>query len=144
MEGDLGVYVKSVEIGNSIVTDFKSGYLIHPNRQVGISLCVCKWCIFSLSFKCVYYGSAVRDLIVNAFTYIDTIISIAFFQVEEVCRQLGEDPKLANGYNAIGFSQGGQFLYVNFRSIIMALFCGCDILFFVLDERLLNAAPLLK
>ncbi|XP_037936348.1 palmitoyl-protein thioesterase 1-like [Teleopsis dalmanni] len=31
-------------------------------------------------------------------------------QVEYVCQQLSEDKKLANGYNAIGFSQGGQFL----------------------------------
>lgn len=63
LEADLEVYVKSVEIGNSIVTDYKSGYLIHPNKQV-----------------------------------------------EEVCQQLSNDPKLVNGYNAIGFSQGGQFL----------------------------------
>lgn len=35
LEAELGVYVKSLEIGNSIVTDYKSGYLIHPNRQVG-------------------------------------------------------------------------------------------------------------
>ncbi|EDS27414.1 palmitoyl-protein thioesterase 1 [Culex quinquefasciatus] len=63
LEAELGVYVKSLEIGNSIVTDYKSGYLIHPNRQV-----------------------------------------------EDVCNQLNGDPQLANGYNAIGFSQGGQFL----------------------------------
>ncbi|XP_062540210.1 palmitoyl-protein thioesterase 1 [Armigeres subalbatus] len=63
LEAELGVYVKSVEIGNSIVTDYKSGYLIHPNRQV-----------------------------------------------EDVCRQLNNDPKLSSGFNAIGFSQGGQFL----------------------------------
>lgn len=31
-------------------------------------------------------------------------------QVEEVCRQLAEDENLKNGYNAIGFSQGAQFL----------------------------------
>ncbi|KAL9692835.1 hypothetical protein quinque_012120 [Culex quinquefasciatus] len=63
LEAELGVYVKSLEIGNSIVTDYKSGYLIHPNRQV-----------------------------------------------EDVCNQLNGDAQLANGYNAIGFSQGGQFL----------------------------------
>ncbi|XP_053690270.1 palmitoyl-protein thioesterase 1 [Sabethes cyaneus] len=62
LETDLNVYVKSIEIGNSMVTDYESGYLIHPNEQV-----------------------------------------------EEVCRQLNNDPALANGYNAIGFSQGGQF-----------------------------------
>lgn len=31
-------------------------------------------------------------------------------QVENVCQQLATDPKLQGGYNAIGFSQGGQFL----------------------------------
>merc|ERR1719347_1662737 len=31
-------------------------------------------------------------------------------QVREVCQMMREDPELQNGYNAIGFSQGGQFL----------------------------------
>ncbi|GFS13547.1 palmitoyl-protein thioesterase 1 [Elysia marginata] len=31
-------------------------------------------------------------------------------QVTNVCAQLKKDPKLQNGYNALGFSQGGQFL----------------------------------
>merc|ERR1712156_792871 len=31
-------------------------------------------------------------------------------QVEMVCQQLADDPQLKDGYNAIGFSQGGQFL----------------------------------
>ncbi|XP_016984706.1 palmitoyl-protein thioesterase 1 [Drosophila rhopaloa] len=31
-------------------------------------------------------------------------------QVEYVCKQLLQDERLAKGYNAIGFSQGGQFL----------------------------------
>merc|ERR1712012_987143 len=31
-------------------------------------------------------------------------------QVREVCQMIAEDPELAGGYNAIGFSQGGQFL----------------------------------
>ncbi|XP_061870613.1 palmitoyl-protein thioesterase 1 isoform X3 [Colius striatus] len=33
-------------------------------------------------------------------------------QVREVCRQLAGDPRLKGGYNAMGFSQGGQFLLV--------------------------------
>lgn len=33
-------------------------------------------------------------------------------QVSMVCSQLAQDPKLKGGYNAMGFSQGGQFLYV--------------------------------
>ncbi|XP_058119262.1 palmitoyl-protein thioesterase 1 [Anopheles ziemanni] len=63
LETELGVYVKSIEIGNSIVEDFKSGYLIHPNQQV-----------------------------------------------EMVCANLQNDTRLMNGYNGIGFSQGGQFM----------------------------------
>ena len=31
-------------------------------------------------------------------------------QVKMACEQIAEDPKLKNGFNAIGFSQGGQFL----------------------------------
>lgn len=33
-------------------------------------------------------------------------------QVEEACQQIASDENLQNGYNAIGFSQGGQFLYI--------------------------------
>eukprot|EP00005_Dracoamoeba_jomungandri_P003747 CAMPEP_0174256150 /NCGR_PEP_ID=MMETSP0439-20130205/5388_1 /TAXON_ID=0 /ORGANISM="Stereomyxa ramosa, Strain Chinc5" /LENGTH=271 /DNA_ID=CAMNT_0015338631 /DNA_START=128 /DNA_END=943 /DNA_ORIENTATION=- len=31
-------------------------------------------------------------------------------QIEGVCEKLRSDPKLANGFNAVGFSQGAQFL----------------------------------
>lgn len=31
-------------------------------------------------------------------------------QVDMVCQKLATDEKLQNGYNALGFSQGGQFL----------------------------------
>lgn len=31
-------------------------------------------------------------------------------QIQEVCHQLLKDKYLKNGYNAIGFSQGAQFL----------------------------------
>jgi len=31
-------------------------------------------------------------------------------QISEVCEMVANDPELADGYNAIGFSQGGQFL----------------------------------
>ena len=33
-----------------------------------------------------------------------------FFKVSEVCDMLATDAKLGNGFNAMGFSQGGQFL----------------------------------
>ena len=32
------------------------------------------------------------------------------WQIKQVCDKLASDPKLKNGYNALGFSQGGQFL----------------------------------
>merc|ERR1711890_23085 len=31
-------------------------------------------------------------------------------QISEACQMIAEDPQLQDGYNAIGFSQGGQFL----------------------------------
>ena len=31
-------------------------------------------------------------------------------QIDNVCAQVKADPKLKNGYNSVGFSQGGQFL----------------------------------
>ncbi|KAG9492960.1 hypothetical protein GDO78_001093 [Eleutherodactylus coqui] len=31
-------------------------------------------------------------------------------QLDNVCEQLAKDPRLQNGYNGMGFSQGGQFL----------------------------------
>lgn len=31
-------------------------------------------------------------------------------QIEYACKELAKDEKLKKGYNAIGFSQGGQFL----------------------------------
>lgn len=33
-------------------------------------------------------------------------------QVSMACSQLAQDPQLQGGYNAMGFSQGSQFLYV--------------------------------
>ena len=41
-----------------------------------------------------------------------------FWQVKQVCDKVASDPKLKNGYNALGFSQGGQFLWVHFQSIL--------------------------
>ncbi|KAJ8713596.1 hypothetical protein PYW07_013966 [Mythimna separata] len=58
-----GVYVDSLQIGNSTIEDLENGYFLNPNTQV-----------------------------------------------EEVCKYLAEQPQLKNGFNAIGFSQGSQFL----------------------------------
>lgn len=35
-------------------------------------------------------------------------------QIDMACDKIKNDAKLANGYHAVGFSQGGQFLFVNF------------------------------
>ncbi|EDW65461.2 palmitoyl-protein thioesterase 1 [Drosophila virilis] len=58
-------------------------------------------------------GTYVRSLEIGANIVLD--YESGFFihpnkQVDYVCQQLARDEKLANGYNAIGFSQGGQFL----------------------------------
>lgn len=58
-----GVYVNSLQIGNSESQDVENGFLMNVNDQV-----------------------------------------------KEVCGKLAQDAKLQNGYNSIGFSQGGQFL----------------------------------
>lgn len=31
-------------------------------------------------------------------------------QIDEACKQIANDVNLKNGYNALGFSQGAQFL----------------------------------
>ncbi|XP_055512218.1 palmitoyl-protein thioesterase 1-like isoform X1 [Leucoraja erinacea] len=58
-----GIYVLSLQIGNSIKEDIKNSYFMNVNDQV-----------------------------------------------ELVCNILSKDRKLKNGYNAMGFSQGGQFI----------------------------------
>ncbi|XP_067862628.1 palmitoyl-protein thioesterase 1-like [Heptranchias perlo] len=58
-----GIYVLSLEIGNSIAEDMENSFFMNVNDQV-----------------------------------------------ELACNILSKDKKLQNGYNAMGFSQGGQFL----------------------------------
>jgi palmitoyl-protein thioesterase len=58
-----GVYVRSLEIGNSVLEDTENGFFMNANKQVSM-----------------------------------------------VCQKIASDPKLKNGYHAVGFSQGGQFL----------------------------------
>lgn len=58
-----GVYVNSLQIGDSVTQDVENGYFMHPDKQI-----------------------------VTA------------------CQIINNDPMLANGFNAIGFSQGAQFL----------------------------------
>lgn len=44
------------------------------------------------------------------FTLNFNVLSLIFncFQVSDACEMIAKDPKLKDGYNAIGFSQGGQ------------------------------------
>lgn len=58
-----GIYVHSIEIGNTLEEDVFNGFLMNVNDQVSM-----------------------------------------------VCKNLSQDARLQNGFNAIGFSQGGQFL----------------------------------
>jgi len=58
-----GVYVYSVEIGNTTIADQLHGFIGNVNEQIDF-----------------------------------------------VCEKVRSDPNLANGFNAVGFSQGGQFL----------------------------------
>ncbi|CAD7090235.1 unnamed protein product [Hermetia illucens] len=58
-----GVYVKSLKIGGNLIEDYKSGFFIHPDKQL-----------------------------------------------KDACNQISTDPQLTNGFNALGFSQGAQFL----------------------------------
>lgn len=58
-------------------------------------------------------GVHVHSLMIGSNAYKDTLNG--FFmpvndQVEVACQQIQKDAKLKNGYNAMGFSQGGQFL----------------------------------
>ncbi|CAH3109297.1 unnamed protein product [Pocillopora meandrina] len=58
-------------------------------------------------------GIYVRSLMIGDSVIQDT--ENGFFmnvndQVKQVCNKVANDPKLKNGYNALGFSQGGQFL----------------------------------
>lgn len=42
-------------------------------------------------------------------------------QIDMACDIIKNDPKLTNGFNAMGFSQGGQFLYVEYQ-LLLSLF----------------------
>lgn len=58
-------------------------------------------------------GIYVRSLMIGDNIIEDTengFLLNANTQVEQVCHKLASDPKLKNGYNSMGFSQGGQFL----------------------------------
>lgn len=86
-----GIYVLSLMIGKTVV-QVKQVHILNSSH----ACCCFKW----------------KDLIL-IFVLQDT--ENGFFmdvneQVSFVCNQLAQDPKLKGGYNAMGFSQGGQFL----------------------------------
>ena len=61
-------------------------------------------------------------------------------QIDEVCEKLAKDPKLQNGYNGMGFSQGGQFLYVscNIYKIILPNILSNIVLKVILCSNIVN------
>ena len=63
LEKELGEYVLSLMIGDSVASDTTNGFFMDVNEQIDF-----------------------------------------------VCNIIQKDPKLQNGYHAMGFSQGGQFL----------------------------------
>ena len=68
----------------------------------------------------VYPGTYVKSLKLGNLGIIEDIIR-GFIgnmnnMVEDVCHMIADDPELQGGYNSVGFSQGGHFLYV-FKSL---------------------------
>ena len=64
----------------------------------------------------MYPGTYVKSLKLGRFGIIEDIIR-GFIgnmnvMVDDVCNMIAEDPELQGGYNSVGFSQGGHFLYV--------------------------------
>ena len=95
------VYVKSIEIGGNLISDYESGFFTHPNKQVPFCNQSNYYIIYNFKFM--------------------------LLQVDFVCNLIANDSKLKNGFNAIGFSQGGQFLYV-IISIFLFFFFGSKII----------------
>lgn len=55
----------------------------------------------------------VKAVLIGTNPGLDSIESMRvhpFHQIHQICNELKNDPKFANGYNAIGLSQGGLFV----------------------------------
>lgn len=78
-----GIYVKSLEIGDSVE---------HVTQ---------KFSKFKLSNYVIFYK---KDILNGFFLNVNDQITMA-------CNIIAQDPKLANGYNAVGFSQGLIFKF---------------------------------
>ena len=72
-----------MKIGLTVIDDTINGFLKPVNKQVRTNMDI---------------------------NFISLKKMIFLLKVEQVCQELAENPDLQNGYNAIGFSQGGQFL----------------------------------
>ena len=93
-----GIYVKSLEIGSNVIEVRVLSHIMSYVYEITSNLLLLKLIIEFIFLQDTYKGF---------FANMNNVIS-------DVCRQLSADQKLTNGYNAIGFSQGGQFLYVFF------------------------------
>ncbi|XP_072761876.1 palmitoyl-protein thioesterase 1 [Anoplolepis gracilipes] len=103
-----------------------TGHCLQKDTKTDSSVPIVLWhgmgdsCCFSFSL------GKIRDVLQNEIpgVYINSIrignniiedVENSYFgnineQIKHVCEQLSQDLRLRNGYNAIGFSQGGQFL----------------------------------
>jgi palmitoyl-protein thioesterase len=59
--------------------------------------------VWALNFLYIYYFSMEKNLLHGKSDQI-------LLNMIQVCEMIANDPALQNGFNAIGFSQGGQFL----------------------------------
>lgn len=89
-----GIYVISLMIGKSVLQVKQVDDTSIPVIAVVVSN------------KGVWFSFVVLQDTENGF-FMDVNEQVSF-----VCDQLSKDPKLKGGYNAMGFSQGSQFLWV--------------------------------
>lgn len=94
--------------------NYKNKYLTWYKNILGDSCCL-PFSMGAIQHLVEAYtnGTYVKSLMIGGNIVLD--YESGFFihpdkQVEYVCKALANDKKLRNGYNAIGFSQGGQFL----------------------------------
>lgn len=112
------IYVKSLKIGGSLIRDYESGYFIHPNVQVShvplthftLNLIFQKDKIVVLSNKQRKSNNQITSLFLSFVSNKNAFCLNFHFQIKDACNQIKNDPNLKNGFNAIGFSQGSQFL----------------------------------
>lgn len=97
-----GIYVRSLEIGDTVIeVRSNSAYIVNTVLTFLSYKPLCKkrriYQLFSLLSYVIF-----KDTENGFFMNVND-------QIELVCIKLKNDTKLKAGYNAIGFSQGGQF-----------------------------------